>query len=129
MKKVIFKFTLKFIVAIAAFGAVTMLLWNALLPDILGVASINIWQAFGLLILTRLLFGGMNANKMMHKNHEHFHHIYDKWKAMTPEEQKKFIQERRHFRFGHPFGKECFNMNEQEKSEKENDRTDGREDC
>ena len=130
MKKVIFKCVIKFLVAIAAFGVVTMLLWNALLPSILGVASINIWQAFGLLVLTRLLFGGMNADMMMHKSHDHFHHVHDKWKKMTPEQQKQFIQERRHFRFGYnPFGQECFGANEQEKSKKEDGRTDGREEC
>ena len=118
MKKIIFKFTIKFVLAVAGFGLVTMLLWNALLPDIFGVAPINIWQAFGLLILTRLLFGGMCADAMMHKHHGHFHRTCEKWKKMTPEQRQEFIQKRRHFSFEHPFGRE---MNEHEKPEKEND--------
>ena len=39
-------------------GGVFMALWNALLPQILGVTTITFWQALGLLILSRILFGG-----------------------------------------------------------------------
>jgi hypothetical protein len=34
-----------------------MLLWNGMLPDILGWKEITYWQGAGLVILTRLLFG------------------------------------------------------------------------
>lgn len=44
--------------ALLALGvAVTMWLWNALIPEIVGWTSINYWQALGLLLLIRLLFG------------------------------------------------------------------------
>lgn len=36
---------------------VAMLLWNALMPDLFGLASIGYWQAAGLMVLARLLFG------------------------------------------------------------------------
>lgn len=39
-------------------GLVVMTLWNALLPDILGVSAISFGQALGLLLLSRILFGG-----------------------------------------------------------------------
>ena len=47
-------------VALAAlgFGLVTMWLWNALIPAIFGVGEITFIQAIGLLILSRVLFGG-----------------------------------------------------------------------
>lgn len=38
-------------------------LWNILLPDILGVKAINYWQAFGILLLSKILFGGFNGAK------------------------------------------------------------------
>ena len=39
---------------------IVMQLWNHLLPEIAGVRTINFWQALGLLILSKILFGGRN---------------------------------------------------------------------
>ena len=39
-------------------GLVVMALWNALLPPVLGVRAISFGQATGLLVLSRILFGG-----------------------------------------------------------------------
>ena len=39
-----------------AIGGVTMLLWNALMPEIFGLTSITYWQSWGLLILSFILF-------------------------------------------------------------------------
>ena len=44
-------------------------LWNALLPDILGVKAINYWQSLGLLLLSKILFGGFNGKKFGRRNH------------------------------------------------------------
>ncbi|MGZ3884728.1 MAG: hypothetical protein ACXVPD_11200, partial [Bacteroidia bacterium] len=33
-------------------------LWNAILPDVAHLSAISYWQAMGLLVLCRLLFGG-----------------------------------------------------------------------
>ncbi|AKH96078.1 hypothetical protein HZP39_10630 [Elizabethkingia anophelis] len=33
-------------------------LWNLLLPEILGVKAISYWQAFGIMVLSKILFGG-----------------------------------------------------------------------
>ncbi len=50
---------LPFILAFLAVGSiVVMLLWNALLPAIFGVKAITFLQAAGLLILSKILFGG-----------------------------------------------------------------------
>jgi hypothetical protein len=38
-------------------GAIVMLLWNALLPQLFGLHPITYWQAIGLLILVRILIG------------------------------------------------------------------------
>lgn len=40
------------------FGLVVMWLWNALMPVIFSLPIIKFWQAVGLIILGKLLFGG-----------------------------------------------------------------------
>lgn len=50
-------FPLFIVAAILIFGGVVMLLWNAILPDVLHVTQISYWQAVGLLVLCRILFG------------------------------------------------------------------------
>ncbi len=43
------------------FGFFVMLLWNWLMPSIFGVREINFWEAFGFVLLIKLLFGGENG--------------------------------------------------------------------
>jgi hypothetical protein len=43
---------------LAIFGFFVMLLWNWLMPDIFGLKTISYWQAWGLLILSWILFKG-----------------------------------------------------------------------
>lgn len=45
----------------ALFGFITMWLWNALIPQIFGLTVITYWQAVGLLILFKILFGGFGS--------------------------------------------------------------------
>lgn len=58
MKKRFFIISLFWVLAIAAFGAIVMLLWNFAVPGVLGLAAINFWQALALFVLARILFGG-----------------------------------------------------------------------
>ena len=44
---------------LALCGWVVMLLWNWLMPEIFGLKTLSYWQAWGLLILSSLLFKGM----------------------------------------------------------------------
>ncbi|MDR3217720.1 MAG: hypothetical protein LBU22_01855 [Dysgonamonadaceae bacterium] len=128
MKKQVFKFVMMGLVAIAGFGAITMLLWNWLMPCIFGLAVINFWQALGLLALGRILLGGTGIRGKhglggMHRGmHKHHNPIREKWEKMTPEEREEFVKNR-HFGpgfgrgFGH-FGRGCddrFNPGEPEK--------------
>lgn len=50
-------FALLLLCALAAAGALVMALWNAVLVPALGAGPLNFWQALGLLLLCRLLFG------------------------------------------------------------------------
>jgi hypothetical protein len=90
-------------VAIAAFGYVTMWLWNSLLPDLFHLPVITFWQSVGLLVLTRLLFGS-HGNPHHHMSGHWRNNLREKWQNMTPEERENFVH---HFH-NHPhFGKCC----------------------
>lgn len=42
-------------------GWVVAQLWNWLLPSLFGFPTLTVWQALGLLTLTRILFGGFGV--------------------------------------------------------------------
>jgi hypothetical protein len=46
-----------------AFGWLVMLLWNWLMPTIFHLGVIGYWQAFGIVILAKLIFGGMGSGR------------------------------------------------------------------
>lgn len=82
-----------FLVAAAVFisllGWVVMTLWNRLLPEILGVRLINFWQALGLLVLSRILFGGWGKpGRRYPGNRQAFWR--NKWHSMSGEEKALF---------------------------------------
>jgi hypothetical protein len=74
------------IVAVAVGGAAVMLLWNWLTPVLFGWKTINFLQALGLLVLSRILFGGFRGRG----GHGGRHHLAERLEAMTPEEREKF---------------------------------------
>ena len=43
-------------------GEIVLHLWNWLLPPLFGFRQINFWQALGLLLLCRILFGGLGRH-------------------------------------------------------------------
>lgn len=59
------------------FGFFVMLLWNWLMPSVFGVRELNFWEAFGFVLLIKLLFGGENGINIKsiredHKKRKHF---------------------------------------------------------
>jgi hypothetical protein len=106
------------VILLAALSGAVMLLWNWLIPEIFGLTAINFWQASGLLVLGRILFGGFGHGGMMH---HHRNPMHEKWMKMTPEQQKEFINKRRQFGFGHYFCKNCFEKETDNKQGNEND--------
>jgi hypothetical protein len=50
-------------VVIAGFSAAAMFFWNAFVPGIFGLPRVNYWQAAGILVLARILFGGIGRNQ------------------------------------------------------------------
>jgi hypothetical protein len=73
---------------VAAVGAVVMLLWNGLLPSLFGVRAIGVWEALGLLLLARILFGGLRGRGGWHWGWRH--RMHERWAQMTPEERARF---------------------------------------
>jgi hypothetical protein len=43
------------------FGWLVMILWNWVMPPIFHLGEIAYWQAFGLMVLAKLLFGGIHG--------------------------------------------------------------------
>ena len=60
------------------FGIVVKLLWNWLMPAIFGLGEISYWQAFGLVILAKLLFGAFGHRHKDRSNH--FQKEFSDWK-------------------------------------------------
>ena len=83
------KFLVVVFLSVIVFGGVVMYLWNWLMPAIFGLRTLTFTQALGLLILTKLLFGGF---------HRHAGGGGRRWKRdmgerfakMTPEERERF---------------------------------------
>lgn len=71
---------------------VVMLLWNSLLPDLLHVPAISFWQAMGLFILCKLLFGFGKGNPGAFRSRWGRPNIEERFKNFTPEEREKFKQ-------------------------------------
>lgn len=59
-----FIFVILFILAVLfLIGHVIVFLWNEILVDVTGVKPIHFWQAVGLFVLSRILFGGFRMNR------------------------------------------------------------------
>jgi len=112
MKRKGFKIAGIILLVIAAgtgFSFAVMFLWNALIPSIFGLGIISFWQALGLLVLSRLLFGG-------HGHHggpkfggmRHRKGLREKWMSMTPEQQKQFVEKRKEHMCDGRFGRRRF---------------------
>lgn len=78
------------ILFIAVGGWIVQTLWNWLLPSIVGWRAITFWQALGLLLLCRILFGGFGRHgyggSMFRRRWE------KRWERMTPEDRERFRQ-------------------------------------
>ena len=93
---------LKFAVMGAAFvtlaGLAVMLLWNWLMPAIFGLGAITWIQALGLLVLSKILFGGHGGMRGRgcggRHRHQHWQQKMEaRWEGMT-DEQKAAMKER-----------------------------------
>ncbi|HEY3786825.1 MAG TPA: DUF3106 domain-containing protein [Steroidobacteraceae bacterium] len=88
---------------VAAVSLLVMLLWNALVPHLFGGPVVTFWEAAGLLVLSRLLFGGFRGRhgwrqrgwrgrweRMSPEERDRFRDSVRRWKDMTPQERAVF---------------------------------------
>jgi len=78
-------------------GEIVLLLWNWLLPPLLGWRQVTFWQALGLLALCRILFGGFGWRGAGRSSFRR--RMDERCGHMTPEERERF-RERMRERFG-----------------------------
>ena len=84
------KFVLFAALFVTVFGFVVMSLWNWLMPALFGWHLINFWQAVGVLVLSKILFGGFRGHPGRHLYWRR--RMMERWEQMTPEEREKFRQ-------------------------------------
>lgn len=91
----------KFLMAAALFITaatfVTQYLWNWLIPQIFHGPALTTWQALGLLVLSRILFGGWGrggSNKFA-QGRAWKQRMEQRLASFSPEEREKFRQQLR----------------------------------
>jgi hypothetical protein len=84
----ILKFAVFAILFLIAATFVVMHLWNWLVPPVFGWHVINYWQALGLLVLSKILFGGFRGGPR--HDWKWRPGMMERWEKMTPEEREKF---------------------------------------
>lgn len=85
-------FLILFIAAVLLFGGVVMGLWNAILPAVLGVKAITFMQALGILLLSKILFGGFGG-RGWRGSPQWKQKMKQRWDNMTPVERENFKAE------------------------------------
>ena|SRR5438034_10677668 len=84
------KFVVIAALIITVLSLVVMRLWNWLTPPLFGWHVITFWQAVGILILSKILFGGFRGRPGRHMFWRH--RMMERWARMSPEEREKFRQ-------------------------------------
>jgi O-antigen/teichoic acid export membrane protein len=76
------------VVFIGVFSWGVMLLWNYVVPPLFHGPLIGYWQALALLVLSRILFGGLRGWRSGH-GHWRRHAWRERWESLTPEERAR----------------------------------------
>jgi hypothetical protein len=78
------------ILFVLAFGWLTMSLWNWLVPALFNGPTLSFYQALGLLLLCKILFGGWGRQwGGSHKGHWK-HRYYQKMSSMSAKDRERF---------------------------------------
>jgi Ca2+/H+ antiporter, TMEM165/GDT1 family len=88
----VLKFAVIAVLFIAVFSYIVMRLWNWLTPALFGWHVITFWQALGILVLSKILFGGFRGRSGPHMYWRR--RMMERWARMSPEEREKFRQMR-----------------------------------
>ena len=74
-------------------------LWNGVLVDVVAVKTITYWQALGLLVLSKILFGGFPGGRRGCGSRRKEHIMAKYLESLDPEQRERMREEMRH-RFG-----------------------------
>ena len=77
-------------------GGTVQYLWNYILPPVIGVGALTFWQAVGLLVLCRLLFGGFGGGRRGGwdgRRRGGPPAMRERWMNMNEEERARFKEE------------------------------------
>jgi hypothetical protein len=75
------------IAGLFVFSFVTMQLWNWLVPAVFGLRTITWVQALGLLVLSKILFGGFHGRGGGGRRWKR--DMAERWEKMSPEERER----------------------------------------
>lgn len=81
------------IAAIFALGGIVMYLWNSILIEVAPVKSVTYWQAMGLLVLCRILFGRFGKRHEGGMKKPFSKEQQDKLMSMSEEERAHFKEQ------------------------------------
>jgi hypothetical protein len=84
------KFGLFAVLFVGVLSFVVMRLWNWLMPALFGWHLINFWQAVGMLVLSKILFGGFRGHPGQHRRWRR--RMMERWEHMSPDEREQFRQ-------------------------------------
>lgn len=107
----IFFFVLLGIAVAFLFGYIVMQLWNWLMPELFGLPKVGYWQAFGILLLSKIIFGFgggggshdkkkkkagkkeffKNPCKSMRRDFSEWEHYDEFWKEEGAEAYKNYV--------------------------------------
>ncbi len=87
---------------VAIGGELVKFLWNWLLPPLFGWRQVTFWEALGILLLCRILFGGFGLHGSGRSNVRRrgiadrvADRVAERWEVMTTEERERFRQRMR----------------------------------
>jgi hypothetical protein len=87
-------------IAILVFGIIVMLLWNNVMVPVLHVSAVTFWQALGMLVLSKILFGSFSGGSPSRRSSWR-ERMKNKWDNMTPEEKERFRERCKDGRWGY----------------------------
>ena len=81
-----------FLFGFFAIGGIVMLLWNWLIPSLFHLSAITYWQAMGLFLLSKILFGGFHFKGRSGNKRPPFMNpaFREKFMSMSEDEKQAF---------------------------------------
>jgi hypothetical protein len=85
----IIKIVLLVLIIFSLVSYIVMLLWNWLMPELFGLPQVNFEQSAGILLMSKILFGGFKKS-----NHGHANSYWkEKWHNIPEDKREKWKQQ------------------------------------